>query len=200
MMPIRTNILPVEEEGEVELAALVAAGDDAAAHRFLQQALPRVRKTAMFLCPDPAEQEDVVQNTLCELVAAAGTFRGDSRFSWWVDRITVHMASRIIGKKVRRRRIREDTWFPPAPQRTLDDELDYRRMQQALTVVLEKIKLRDRTPLVLHHLYGYSLEEVAKIMDVGLHTVRSRLRAGMKKMKRLVRNDDVLSDWIQVME
>ena len=200
MMSGSMNTVPAETEGEVALASRAAAGDDVAAHRFLQLALPRVRKTAMFLCADELEREDVVQNTLVELVKSAGTFRGESRFSWWVDRVTVHMASRMIGKKVRRRRIHEETWFPPAHQRTLDDELDYRKMQQALSQVFENLKLRDRTPVVLHHLYGYSLEEVSLIMDVGLHTVRSRLRSGMKKMKRLVRHNDVLADWMQVAE
>ncbi|MBN2530418.1 MAG: sigma-70 family RNA polymerase sigma factor [Deltaproteobacteria bacterium] len=184
----------------MKLAARVAAGDDAAAHLFLQQALPRVRKTVMFLCADHMEQEDVVQNTLVELVKAAGTFRGESRFSWWVDRITVHMASRVISKHIRRRRIREQTWFPSARQGTLEDEMDYRKMQRALSNVLEKIQLRDRTPLVLHHLYGYSVEEVAAMLDVGVHTVRSRLRTGMKKMKQLVLHDEMLSDWMSVKE
>ncbi|MBN2717084.1 MAG: sigma-70 family RNA polymerase sigma factor [Deltaproteobacteria bacterium] len=192
------NIETIQADSEVALAMRVAAGDDVAAHQFLQLALPRVRKTALFLCPDRMEQEDVVQNTLVELILAAGTFRGDSRFSWWVDRITVHMASRIIGKKVRRRRIHDDAWFPPAMSTTPDDELDYRRMQHELATVLEKISLRDRTPLILHHLYGYAIDEIALMLDVGVHTVRSRLRTGMKKMKRLVLSNGQLADWIQV--
>ena len=198
MMPNSVPELSFETENEVALAARVAAGDDAAAHRFLQRALPRVRRTALFMCSEPMEQEDVIQNTLVELVKAAGSFRGESRFSWWVDRITVHMASRVIGKQVRRRRIREQTWFPAISQPSPEDEMDHLKMKQELSKIFEQIQLRDRTPLVLHHLYGYTVEEISVMTDAGVNTVRGRLRGGMKKMRRLVLRNKVLADWILV--
>ncbi|MBN2529371.1 MAG: sigma-70 family RNA polymerase sigma factor [Deltaproteobacteria bacterium] len=183
---------------EITLAKRVSAGDEHASILLLEMAQPRVEKTAMYLCRDLPEREDVIQNTLIEILNSVATFQGNSSFFYWVDRVTLHTAARIIKKKVRRQQLFEQTFIPLAEPKSVEDEMDHRKMQQALALLLEKIGLKERTALVLHYLYGYAADEIADMTQTGVFTVRGRLRNGKKKLRKLVLGNPTLVDWIAV--
>ncbi|MBN2717373.1 MAG: sigma-70 family RNA polymerase sigma factor [Deltaproteobacteria bacterium] len=171
-------------------------GDEHATRKILQTASGRIRKTAKYLCAGDAERDDLVQNTLIEVVRALPGFKGDSSVEYWIDRITVFTASKYIDKAVRRRRIEERVWFAGEQQKMPDANLDEAWLRERFRLLLGEIKPAMRSPLVLHYLHGYTVDEIADLMQLKRNTVRGRLRTALKQMRTKVRNDDLLSQWI----
>jgi RNA polymerase sigma-70 factor (ECF subfamily) len=46
-----------------------------------------------------------------------------------------------------------------------------------------------RSALVLRHVMGYSVNEIAELSDVSPNTVKDRLLRGTREMRRLIRRD-----------
>ena len=183
---------------ELELMQQFASGDDSVGDEILRRIQPRVEKTASFLVMDPFDCEEIVQNTLVRVLNSAGQFRGESSLMYWVDRITVCAASRFFEKRDRRRRIAERFWVPPRDCRAgaADDNVDLRRMKDALLVRLNTLRSEQRAVLMLHYLYGYQISEIAELTQVKLNTARGRLRLALKKIRKLVKDDPVLKHWV----
>ena len=81
------------------LLARYAAGDRAAAQILLDRLAPRVLRLARRLLQDPAEAEDVTQETLLRAFTRLDTFRGEAKFSSWLYQvgtncIRMHLRSR----------------------------------------------------------------------------------------------------------
>lgn len=184
-------------ESEQALVQAAVEGDHAALRKLLQQVLPRLKRTATFLSVDESEREEIIQNALIEMVKSIGAYRGDCSLNYWVDRVTVFTATKQIDKTVRRRRIQEKTWFPPVELRSVEEEVDLDRMRNRLCDHLETLKSHERVPLVLHYLHGYKVEEIAALTNVKLNTIRGRLRSALKKIRKRVVADPVLSSWVK---
>ncbi len=165
-----------------QLAA--AACDEATAQDALVRKLyGRVRKLARSLSASAADAEDLAQQTLLELLRSSGSFLGDSSIERWVDRITLHCARGATRKHRHRTRLLErwllpDTWpwgaEGAAPAR---DPIDMAR-------ALRKLSSERREVLLLRHAYGYSVNEIADILHTPRGTIKDRLVAGKKQLRR----------------
>ena len=183
-------------QSELVLMHQFAAGDNAAGDEILRRIQPRVEKTACFLSVNPFEREEIVQNALIRILNSAGQFRGESSLAWWADRITVYTASKKFEKRDRRARLTEQFWSPGIEIRSIDDAVDLERMKHALQEQLATLPDDQRIALVLHYLHGYQVNEIAALTEVKLNTARGRLRMALKKIRKLVRNDPVLKEWL----
>jgi len=146
---------------------------------------------------DEATLEDFVQVALLKILDALDSFRGESRFTTWAQKIAVHVAF----TELRRRHwqevaldglgVSEDTDFVP---KTLADPSagpEQQALQQTMLDTLRRViatELTDkqRQALVAARVHGMPLEEVARRMDTNrnalyklLHDARQRLKKQM---------------------
>ncbi|MGB3905655.1 MAG: sigma-70 family RNA polymerase sigma factor [Anaerolineae bacterium] len=146
---------------------------------------------------DGALLEDFVQEALLKIVAALDSFRGESRFTTWAQKIAV----RVALTQLRRHHWRDvsldkitnssDIHFIP---RTLEDPSagpEQRAMQLTLLETLrrlisEQLTDRQRQAMTAVYLQGMPLGEVARRMGTNrnalyklLHDARQRLQKGM---------------------
>ena len=70
-------------------------------------------------------------------------------------------------------------WPSPAH----DDSLFWRRAGQRLLECLEQLPAAQKTVFLLHHEEGCALEELARALDLGFETAKSRLRYAMSKLR-----------------
>jgi RNA polymerase sigma-70 factor (ECF subfamily) len=66
----------------------------------------------------------------------------------------------------------------PGPLQSLELDAQHARIQQAL----DRLNERQHQVLVLHDMEGYTLEEIADIMQVPLGTIKSNLHRGREKL------------------
>jgi RNA polymerase sigma-70 factor, ECF subfamily len=184
---------------EEQLAARAAAGDAGAFDALVTLLGNRVFSVALRLLQDRAEAEDLCQEVFVALYHHLPDFRGDSRLSTWVYRITRNRALNRL-KFLKRRQVgrHADVDDPAVAAATLDPDTKAghsrdpnRRLQNAdLSRVLEAHLLalpeEQRALVILRDLEDLSYEEVAEVTGLPLGTVKSRLhRARAELCRRL---------------
>jgi RNA polymerase sigma-70 factor (ECF subfamily) len=158
-----------------------AAGDRDAQGALLREHLPRVRNLVRYLLRGDDDVDDTAQVALCEVVRCLASYRGDAPLTAWIDRITARTALRRV--RTRRAEARRRTSYEPelhaAPYAVDERYLARRRAVHALDLLPED----QRAVVVLHHVLGLSVPELAEELEIPFETARSRLRLGMDKLR-----------------
>lgn len=152
---------------------------------------------AMRMTRNPADAEDLVQETFLKAYRAYDTFQAGTNLKAWLYRILTNTYINRYRKAQRR------------PSETdLDDVEDmylYRRMgsgesadlsrsaedalldglvESDIKEAVESLPEHFRLPVLLADLEGFSYKEIAEILDVPIGTVMSRLHRGRKQLQR----------------
>jgi RNA polymerase sigma-70 factor (ECF subfamily) len=166
------------------LLGAALAGDHRALRSVAIELLPRVRNLVRYLVRGDARIDDIAQEALLAIVRGLPNFRGEGSLTAWADRIT----TRVVFACLRRNRqgaqhvdAGADLTLVPDPE-GLPDEYAARRRAVEL---LDRLPDPQRQAIVMHHLLGLSISEVALELDVPFETVRSRLRIGLAKLRQL---------------
>jgi len=163
--------------------AACAAGDRLAAQALLTELLPRIRNVIRYMIRNDADVDDLAQEAMIVVLRALASFRNEGRFESWVDRVVVRVCLLALRRK-RRDRERLESIAPAEimPAGSFDpDFLAHRRV----VGLLDELPLEQRHALVLHHVLGLSVPEVADEIDSPVETVRSRLRLGRTRLRDL---------------
>ncbi len=164
------------------------------ADRFADQVLPYARQlhsAALRLTGNPADADDLVQETYVKAYAGFGTFRPGTNLPAWLHRI---QANTFYGTcRSRSRRPREipldvlSPAFEPADLGSSAEDVALARMTDpALRDALRELPGQLATTVYLADAQGYRYVEIAKITGVPLGTVMSRLHRGRKRLRALL--------------
>ena len=160
--------------------------DRLAASRFLDDWEPTVRGQLRRL---GAEEEEVLYAVFDRALGALPAFRGESRLSTWLYRITWREAVRHLE---RRRRL-HDREAPLEAAATIatdgrgDDPervLERREDAAAVRAAMARLDPRDREMLALRYLEDLKLSEIASRLDAPLGTVKVRLHRALGRLRR----------------
>ena len=173
-----------------------AAGEPAAERALIYRIAARVTKTCRYLVGE-SDAEDMAQLALMQVIRTADSFRGECSLEYWVDRVTVQTAAKHLEKRSRRRRIRDRVWDPGPETVGVDRQAALKEVRGAILAHFADLSEKQRGAVALHYLYGYELEEIADLLDVRVNAVRSRLRKGLKQLRRRLLSDPRLRDWVR---
>lgn len=137
------------------------------------------------LIRDPAEVEDVTQETFIKAYRALPSFRGDSAFYTWLYRIGVNTAKNYLVSQGRRAPTttefdsEEAESFEEGEQlrdiNTPEHLLLSKQIGATVTAAMEGLPDELRTAITLREIEGLSYDEIASIMECPIGTVRSRI-------------------------
>ena len=170
--------------------AAAQVGDRDALEWLVAKLLPRTRNLVRFLMPGDQDVDDFAQASMLEIVRALPTFEGRSLLTTWADRITVRETLR----RAKRRRLQafrqreftaEELQLLPAA--SLDQRYHERRQVVAM---LDELPEAQRHVLVLHHVMGMSVPEVAEALGLPFDTAKSRLRLATQRLRKLYGGTD----------
>lgn len=166
---------------EKDLVRKAKKGDTLALSKLLQQNYAFLIKYLMKVTLHPQIAEDLTQETMMKSIEKIQMYNGKSKFSSWLITIATNL---FIDQQ--RRKKREKTW--------LEQEQALRKMkwnaanmnEEWLDVldVLARMNEEIRMSIVLKHYYGYTYEEVGKMMGVAEGTVKSRVFNGLKSIRK----------------
>jgi len=159
------------------------------------EAIVRARMDAVYrltnaILGDEADARDAAQETFVLAWRELPRLRDSEKFEAWLQRIAVN-AARMTLRARGRRRVRE---IPSSQVDALaghvatDDPAgaDAARLGAAL----ERLDVDQRAILVLHHLDGRPLAELATILDIPVGTAKSRLFAARRALEQALRADE----------
>ena len=124
------------------------------------------------------ECADAVQEALCKAWNKRQTVSLE-RFRPWLTRIVINECHNI-GRRKKRVQLMADIEPPEPISASIPDLAD------ELSALPEKL----RTPLLLHYLEGFSLEEVAATLRVPVGTVKSRLHLARNALRLQMEKED----------
>jgi RNA polymerase sigma factor RpoE len=129
--------------------------------------------------------EDVAQEAFIKAYRALPSFRGDSAFYTWLYRIGINTAKNYL--VAQGRRAPTSTEFDSDEAETFEDGEQLRdintpenmliskQIGETVNAAMEALPEELRTAIMLRELEGLSYEEIARIMDCPIGTVRSRI-------------------------
>lgn len=174
-----------DREIDQALVERAQAGDK---HAFELLVAKYQRKLARLLSRfirDPAEVEDVAQETFIKAYRALPSFRGDSAFYTWLYRIAINTAKNYLVSQGRRAPTstefdaEEAEGFEEADLLrdvdTPEAALLTKEIGETVTAAMEALPEELRTAITLREIDGLSYEEIAQAMNCPIGTVRSRI-------------------------
>ena len=156
----------------------------------------RVRRLARGLCGADADADDVAQQVVIEVLRDAHRFRFEGALEHWVDRITVRCVMRALERERRRRGLLA-RWLLPGSLPWGTEARASLRDPASIEGVLAKLSPERRQAVLLHHGLGYSVIEMADMLDVPRGTVKDRLVASKRLLRRWLREELEERGWAE---
>lgn len=194
---------PATDPDDDALMAAYARGDatafetlyrrhEAGLYRFVRRLLGTVHA---------AQTDEVFQDTWMRVVQARARWQPQgATFRTWLFTLAHHRAIDLLRRSGREIELdafegedgepwQPDTsawqhWPPPSSAVLASEDLAFwRRAGERLLQCLEQLPLPQRSAFLLHHDDGLALDEVAKALEVGFETAKTRLRYAMSKLR-----------------
>jgi RNA polymerase sigma-70 factor (ECF subfamily) len=158
-------------------------GDADAFVALIEERQVAMTRVATAILRDPADVADALQETLLSLWRELPALRSVEAFPAWADRVLVN-ACRLVLRRRGRRRLREIALpaaahggggpTEPGLERTPTFDTDLAD-RDAFDRAFETLDADARAILVLHHLEGRAVVDIASVLGIPVGTAKSRL-------------------------
>jgi RNA polymerase sigma-70 factor (ECF subfamily) len=131
---------------------------------------------------DVEEAKDAAQEAFFKAYRGLGTFRPSAKFSTWIFSIAYHACC----DRIARRKRYSDGPLPDRADPTLGPEAiaEHNDEARALRAAIDGLPEKYRTVITLYHLQGHQYEEIARVLDVPLGTVKTHLFRAKELLRR----------------
>jgi len=174
-----------EREVDSQLVARAQRGDKRAFELLVVKYQRKLGRLLARFIRDPAEVEDVTQEAFIKAYRALPAFRGDSAFYTWLYRIGINTAKNYLMALGRRAPTSTEVEAEDAEGyedgeqlrdiNTPESVLLSAEIARTVNATIEELPEELRTAIQLRELEGMSYEDIARIMDCPIGTVRSRI-------------------------
>ena len=173
---------PVEE---MDLVKRARKGDLAAYDELVRRYQERIYATVYHMTANHEDANDLAQEAFIKAFQALKSFKGGSSFYTWVYRIAVNKTINFLKQRRNKGQMSLDDLDFNAEHdpdlvalisdKTPRREVGLAELQEKLNAAMQKLSEPHRLAVTLHDVQGLSHEEIAKIMECNVGTVRSRL-------------------------
>jgi RNA polymerase sigma-70 factor (ECF subfamily) len=187
---------PATAESSEKEAITRACRGDAGAFEYLYKAHCRhVYSVCLRMIRNPAEAEDLMQQTFLQVFRKIGTFRGESGFSTWLHRVTVNIVLMHLRRRKRTEVLLEDLDHPGS-----DNEAprEFGASDTSMFGAIDRLNLRRairRLPsgykrfFLLYDVIGYGHHEIAQRLGCSTGCSKSQLHRARKQLRRLLQGE-----------
>lgn len=184
-----SDSMGIIQERHSPLISAAAEGNPEALSAVLHAARPIVYQWAVSRTRDLDDAEDVTQLVLLRLYTGLPAFRGESRLSSWLFRVTVNEISGFCRRRAREQAQAHRWSEAQAPifhQDTIPDRIDDRRAVGAVCDAASALPPLQQAAFRLVDLNGLKPCEAARELGKTQTTLRSSLCRARRKIRELV--------------
>jgi len=148
-------------------------GDTRAFEALYRRTSDRVYALCLRMSGDPERSTELVQDVFVRVWQKLPTFRGDSRFTTWLHRLTVNLI--LQDRRSRGRREAREVGAPDLERfgRAAKRSMPGTRID--LERAIAGLPAKARQVLVLRDVEGYKYDEIARMTGVSLGTVKAQI-------------------------
>ena len=172
------------------------SGDGIAYKKLLDQFSKIVFNTCIGILQNTEDAEDISQEVFTEVFQSIHQFKGNSKLSTWIYRITVSKSLEFIRKKNRKKRIafiqslfgddgvepinEVPNFFHPGVQ------LENKERAAILFAAIDKLPENQKAAFVLHKTEDLSYAEIAEVISVSVSSVESLMFRAKQNLQKLL--------------
>jgi RNA polymerase sigma-70 factor, ECF subfamily len=181
---------------EERLIARASTGDTGAFRQIYERHRQDVARLVYRMIGPRSDIEDVIQEVFVQVYKSLKDFRGQSKFTTWLHRVTVNVVL-MHRRAARSRPVFADE--PPADTVLRsgdippDEDFERRERMRAFGRLLDRLADKKRIVFVLHDLEGVPPGEIAKIVGAPVLTVRTRLFYARREIEAMLGEEPSLS-------
>ena len=179
------------------LVALVARGDEDALAELYDRVSRIAYGLALRVLRDERHAEDAVQEAFLQVWRNAAAFRAErAKASTWILTLVHRRAVDLVRREERRQAepLTEDTDLAQASEQT--EEAAWLRFErERVQVALKKLPDVQREALELAYYGGFSQSELADRLGVPLGTIKSRMFAGLARLREILDESTQEGSW-----
>ncbi len=158
---------------------------------------PMLRTVRKVLGGAHPDAEDVAQEAVLGLLSALESFRGDCTVTHFAHQVALRRALHSRRHFKSREKL-GDQVLDAEEHATLDaaplEATISRERQRIVRSLLDQLPEPTAEALALHFMLGYTVEEIATMLDVSPNTIWSRLKLGKRSLQRELATDERLHD------
>lgn len=183
---------PLTRQEEREIIDKVISGDTEAFEALVLEHQNKVYSLALRMVGNEEDARDMAQEAFIRAFNSLTGFRGDSKFSVWLYRLTSNICIDFLRSRAKRRtvsmtmtdddgeetgelEIPDDTWSPT-------EQLDRTLTRESVRRGLDSLSAPYREILVLREIEGLSYDEIGEVLGIEAGTVKSRIFRARKKL------------------
>jgi RNA polymerase sigma-70 factor (ECF subfamily) len=181
---------------EQRLIARAAAGETAAFRTLYERSRSDVARLVYRMLGARSDLEDVIQEVFIQAYKSLKDFRGQSKFSTWLHRVTVNVVL-MHRRSARSRPVFADE--PPgdpvlrSADLAPDEDAERRERMRAFSRLLDRLAEKKRIVFVLHELEGMAPADIANIVGAPVLTVRTRLFYARRELESMLGEEPALA-------
>ena len=171
-------------ENDINIINLVKKGDSRAFDILVVKYQDRLVYSVYKFCKDLELSQDITQEAFVKAFRNIDKFRGESSFYTWIYRIAINTAKNYFSNKSRgAETYNEDILDTALSDMSLNSDspetlLAAEEMKDAVNQAFQNLPDEIRSTLSLREYDGLSYEEIAKVQNCPIGTVRSRIFKG----------------------
>jgi RNA polymerase sigma factor (sigma-70 family) len=178
-----------------ELVVQLQQGDESAFKKLVDEWQDMVYNTTLGIVQNADDADDITQEVFIQVYQSVSSFKGDSKFSTWLYRITLSKALDHEKKKKRKKRFafvqsifgnNEVEQVHPVEFDHPGIQMEKKERASELFNALKQIPDNQRIAFTLHKLEGQSYQEVAEIMNASLYAVESLIGRAKTNLKKVL--------------
>jgi RNA polymerase sigma-70 factor (ECF subfamily) len=185
-LPQEVSVKASQRFEDLELARRSQAGDTEAFGELVTKYRAKIFTMVYRMVCNENDAWDLAQEGFLKAWRSIQQFQGKSSFYTWLYSLTVNLTIDSLRRKGRRVEVELDDAIPsslPSPR------ANYHRneIRQHINAALAQLSPKHRAVIILKEIEDLQYQEIAKILNLSIGTVMSRLFYGRKQLQSILR-------------
>lgn len=173
-----------------DLTKKVKNGDKKAFEELYKLTSSRAYFTALQICGDKHEAEDVVQESYITALKKISTLERTESFMSWFNRIVANKSKDYLKSKNPQLLSEESEWLVEDQTDEYDkfspeSNVDKEELKSVVMDAVKDLNVEKRTCVMMKYFNDMSVNEIAQALEIPVSTVKNRLFDARKELKKL---------------
>lgn len=167
---------------EIVLVKRAIKGDREAFENLIDMYLDRLYREAYLKCKHEDDAKEIIQETIYKAYRNIGTLREPKYFKTWISRILINVSNDYINKVGMIDLQHDEEAF--IKEVIIDDNIE---IKIDLFNAIDELEDKYKDAVILRYIEDLKIEEVSKVLDRPINTIKTHLRKAIRDMKNLLK-------------